>query len=45
MDGILADQERFIRDLKKILAPHKDEHGNISFQAMSWGVEYRRQAD
>jgi SAM-dependent methyltransferase len=45
VQGILADQERFVQELKKILAPHKDEHGNISFQAMSWGVEYRRHAD
>ena len=43
--GILADRERFIRDLKQILAPHKDSAGLITFRAVSWGVEYRRQAE
>jgi hypothetical protein len=39
--GILADKERFLRELKQILAPYQDATGLVTFQATSWGVEYR----
>jgi hypothetical protein len=39
---ILADRERFMRELKKILAPHRDTNGLITYRGTSWGFVYRR---
>ena len=41
-EGILADKERFVLELRQILAPYQDAAGLITFQAISWAVEYRR---
>ena len=38
---ILADQDRFVRQLNEILEPHQDASGFITFEAQSWGTEYR----
>jgi SAM-dependent methyltransferase len=45
MEGILADDERFVAELNRILAPHQDAAGLITFETTSWGAEYRRQAE
>lgn len=42
VEGILADKERFMRELRQILAPYQDASGVIAFRGISWGVEYRR---
>ncbi len=42
VEGILADKERFVLELRQILAPYQDAAGLITFQAISWAVEYRR---
>jgi SAM-dependent methyltransferase len=42
---ILADQDRFVRELNEILAPHQDASGWITFEALSWGIEYRCQTE
>jgi SAM-dependent methyltransferase len=39
--GILADQERFLRELRQILAPYQDAAGVITLGGISWAVEYR----
>ena len=44
-EGILADQERFLLELKQILAPYQDAAGIITFGGISWAVEYRREAE
>ena len=38
---ILADQDRFVRELNEILAPYRDASGFITFEAQSWSMEYR----
>ena len=43
--GILADKEQFLLDLRQILAPYQDAAGLITFRATSWGVEYRCEAE
>jgi SAM-dependent methyltransferase len=40
---ILADPDRFVRELNGILAPYQDASGVITFEALSWGIEYRCQ--
>jgi SAM-dependent methyltransferase len=43
--AILADQERFMRDLEEILAPYRDANGLITYRSTSWGVVYRRRPE
>ena len=40
---ILADPDRFVRELNRIFAPYQDASGVITFEALSWGIEYRCQ--
>jgi SAM-dependent methyltransferase len=40
--GILADRERFMRELEQLLAPHRDANGFITYRGTTWGFVYRR---
>ena len=44
-EGILADKERFLLELRQILAPYQDAAGIITFAGISWAVEYRCEAE
>jgi SAM-dependent methyltransferase len=42
LDAILADRDRFRRDLDALLAPYRTAEGRIRATIVNWGLEYTR---